>query len=72
MCVCVSPCVSPWLRNLPVTAFDTLGSIMRFNERDIMISVVPVGIKKKIMHSDSKQLVSATWVLCFVTPLEKI
>lgn len=35
VCVfCVSPSVSPWLRNLPVTAFDTLGSIMRFKERE--------------------------------------
>lgn len=31
MCVCVCACVclsvSPWLRNLPVTAFDTLSRV---------------------------------------------
>lgn len=35
MSVCLS--VSPWLRNLPVTAFDTLRSILRFKQRDVMM-----------------------------------
>lgn len=42
VCACVSVClpVSPWLRNLPVTAFDTLRSVLRFKQRDAMMQDV--------------------------------
>jgi len=51
MCVCVSLSVSPWLRNLPVTAFNASGSILRLKE----ILAVLVAIKN-VMHFNKEQL----------------